>query len=57
MDVSTVRQWVVCFSSDNSDSMSPALVHIFTSMACRLLLIAGKNAYLMVVILLGNSVL
>ena len=35
------------FSSDNSDSGSPSLVQIFTSMACRLLFITGKNTQLM----------
>jgi len=35
---------------------SPRLVHIFMSMACRLLLIAGKNAYQMVVTMLKNGV-
>ena len=41
VDVSTVRQWVVCFSS--SDSGSPLLVQVVTSAACRLF-ISGKNA-------------
>ena len=31
VDVSTVRQWVVCFSSDSNDSGSPLLVQIFMS--------------------------
>ena len=57
VDVSTVRQWVVCFSSDNINSGSPPLVQIVTSVACRLLFIAGKNAQLMVVIMWKNSVL
>ena len=42
VEVSTVRQWVVHFSS--GDSGSPPLVQIFTSMACRLLFIAGKKS-------------
>jgi len=33
VDVSTVRQWVVCFSSGDSDNGSPLLVQIFTSIA------------------------
>ena len=33
VDVSTVRWWVVCFSTDNSSSESPLLVQIFRSMA------------------------
>ena len=36
-------QWVVCFSSDNSNSGSPLQVHIFTSAARRLLFISGKS--------------
>ena len=43
-DVSTVRQWVVHFSSVHSNSESTPPVQIFTSMACRLLFIAGENA-------------
>jgi len=39
-----VRQWVVHFSSSDRNSGSPLLVHILTSVACRLLFIAGKNA-------------
>jgi len=42
--VTTVRQWVVHFSSGNSDSGSALLVQIFISVACRLLFIAGENA-------------
>ena len=49
MDVSTVRQWVVCFSSSNSDSVSAPLVQISMSRACRLLFIAGEVAQVMVV--------
>ena len=44
VDVSTVRQWVVRFSTGDSDSGSPPLVQMFRSMACRLLFIADKNA-------------
>ena len=57
MDVSAVRQWVVCFSSGDSNSGSPMLVQTLTSMACRLLFITGKNAQLMVVTVLKNRVL
>ena len=42
---STVRQWVVCFSSGRISSGSPPLVHIFMSTACRLLFITGENAW------------
>ena len=42
VDASTVRQWGVHFSRNNS--RLPLLVQIFTSSACRLLLTAGKNA-------------
>jgi len=44
VDVSTVRQWVVRFSTGDSDSGSPPLVQKFRSMACRLLFIDDKNA-------------
>ena len=54
VDVSTVRKWVVHFSSGNSGS--PLLMQISMSMACRLLLITGENAQLMVVIMLKNSI-
>ena len=57
VDVSTVRQWMVHFSSNGSNSGSPLLVQICLSAACRLLFIAGKNAQLMVVVMLKNSVL
>jgi len=40
--VSTVRQWVVFFSSDNSNSGSPLLLQIFTSAAHFLLFITLK---------------
>jgi len=54
--VSTVRQWVVHFSSGNSDSSSPPLVQIAVSTANRLLFITDKNAQLMVVAILQKSV-
>jgi len=44
VDASTVRRWVVLFSSGDRDSGSCPLVHTFTSKACRLLFIAGENA-------------
>ena len=44
VDVSTVRQWVVCFSSGNSNSKLSPLTQMFMSVACRLLFIAGENA-------------
>ena len=51
VDVSTVRRWwVVCFSRGDSKSRS-SLVQMFTSSACRLLFMAGKDAQLMVCIL------
>ena len=49
VDLSTVRWWVVRFSSGNSDSASPPLVQIFMSTACSLFFITGKNAQLMLV--------
>ena len=44
VDVSTVKQWVVCFSSSDSDSGSPPLVQIFMSMAYTFLFIGGESA-------------
>ena len=43
VDVRTVRQWVVLFSSDNNNSELPLPEQIFTSIACRLLFIADKD--------------
>mgnify|MGYP001853130386 CR=1 FL=1 len=57
MDVSTVRQWVMHFSSGNSDSGSPPLVQIFISVARRVLFIVDEKAQLMVVTMLKNSIL
>ena len=57
MDVSTLRWWVVCFSSGSSYSRSPLLVQIFMSVACKLLFTADKNEELMVVTMLKNGVL
>ena len=42
VDVNSIRQWVVCFSSGDSESDSPLLVHIFRSAACRLLFMDGE---------------
>jgi len=42
VDVSTVRQWVVRFSSGDSGSLH--LMRVFMSAACRLLFITAKNA-------------
>jgi len=44
VDVSTVSRWVVRFSCGDINSVSPPLVQNFTSTACRLLFIPGKNA-------------
>ena len=44
VDVRTVRWWVVCFSSGESDSVLLLLVQMFKSMACRFLFITGENA-------------
>ena len=57
VDVSTVRQWVLRFSSGISDSGSSLLVQIVMIAAYRLLFIIGENAQLMVVTVLKNSVL
>ena len=54
---STVRWWVVRFSSGKRDSEATPLVKRFTGAACRLLFIAGKNTELMVVAVLKSSIL
>jgi len=54
VDVSTLRQWVVRFSSGGSDCGSPPLVQIFLSRSCRFLSSTGENAQLMVVTMLKN---
>jgi len=57
VDVSTVRLWVVNFSSGDSISVSPSLVQVLRSVANTLLFAADKNAELMVMTALKNSVL
>ena len=47
VNASTVRLWVVCLRSDDSANGSPLSVRIFMSIACRLLIIGGKNAELL----------
>ena len=42
VDVSTVRQWIACFSSADSDGESCPMVLTFMNMACRLLFIWWK---------------
>jgi len=49
VDVSSVRRWVVHFSSNGTDSGFPLLVQGFTNVSYRLLFITGENAELMVV--------
>ena len=49
VDLSTVRWWVVCFSSGDSGSGLSQLVQIVVNLACRLLFIAAENAYSVVV--------
>ena len=44
VDVSTVRLWVVHFSSDNKNSGLPPLIKISISVPWRLLFIAGESA-------------
>ena len=56
VDVRTASQWVVLFNNDNSYGRSSPLVQVLTSMACRLLFIAGQNASLMVVTVVKNTV-
>lgn len=55
MDGSTARQWLVSFY--NGDSGSPPLLQIFMSIAYMFLLITDKNARLMVMTMLKNSIL
>jgi len=55
VNVSTAREWVVHFSSDNNSGSDPQ-VQTFTSIACRLF-ITGKDVSLMAVILLKTAVL
>ena len=43
MDVSTVRQWVVLFSSGDNASVSLLLVQVFMSTMYMLLLVASKK--------------
>lgn len=54
VDVSIVKWWVLHINSGDSDRGSVPLVQIFTSTVYRLLYITGKNAQLMVVIMLKN---
>ena len=44
VNVSTVRQWVVRFSSGSRDSGSPPLVQILTNTTYKALFITEKNA-------------
>ena len=44
VDVSTVRRWVIRFSSGDTGSESPRLMQIFMSAAGKLLFITGENA-------------
>ena len=55
--MSTVRQWVVHFSSSDCNSGSLPLVQISASAACRLLFTAGENAQLVMMTVLKHSVL
>ena len=57
MDESTVRQWMVHFSSDYSGGGSLMLVQTFMGATCRLFFIIGENAELMVVTMLRNNAL
>ena len=52
------KQWKWAqWGGGDSDSGSSLLVQLFMSVACRLLFISGRNAVLMVVTVLQNSVL
>lgn len=52
MDMNKVRWWVVCYSNGDINSASLLLVEVFTSVACRVSFIAGKNAQLTVLTVL-----
>jgi len=56
VDVS-IAMWWMHFSSGDTDSGSPPLVHFLMHVTCRLLFTAGENALLVVVTRLKNSVL
>ena len=57
VDLSTMKQWMVCCSSGHSNSESPPIVQVVLRAACRLLFLDGINATLMVMTVLINSVL
>ena len=56
MNMSTVRQWMIYFSSGES-SICSNLVQTFMGVACRLLFITDKNVELMLVATLKHDVL
>ena len=56
MERSTVRWRVVHFSSRDSNSGSPPLLQVITSVTCRLFMV-GENVVLLVVTVFKNSVL
>ena len=56
MERSTVRWRVVHFSSRDSNSGSPTLLQVITSVTCRLFMV-GENVVLLVVTVFKNSVL
>lgn len=45
MYVSTVRPWLLCFSSGDRDNELLPIVQVFIVVASRLLFIADKNSY------------
>jgi len=49
-----MRQWVVHFSSGDSDGGLRPVAQTVISMACRLLFLTGQNAQLMLVTMLKN---
>ena len=57
VDVRTLRQWVMHFSSGNCNNGSPLLVQIVRSVVCMLLLIPGGNMQLVTVSAWKNSLL
>lgn len=58
MNVSRLKHRALHFSSNAViAAVKPLLVKIFMSIACRLFMISGENAWLMVVTMLENSIL
>ena len=58
VDVSTVKQWVVCFNSDDSDSGSPLLMQIVAYCWWKFIANAGDYVdFFLLFLFLADSVL